>query len=490
MGSGRLRRLPAAYPRLPMLIRENEHASQALLQHGLGQHIVGSCLKVVVLIAQERIACQCRSVSHLTRGQRKDHLPVTPTTKSLLPADRNLATASSPDSTGIWLSKNTTANLLSGVHCPCIAPAPEWLSSDAAVLTGVGGASSDNGVGLGEPVISSSAASPFSAVVTLHPSRVSSRFMSIRVRLSSSTTRMGIWANGGGGAVAAAAAEGTRPMLKLRCPSRLDAEGGVAGIEDDEGVCTCAGLALARIAAGDATAGNMIWGGGGSLVDPVGVFDSPPDDLRDDGPSPSPPWPPSSSWCIKFKLTVSGPGLPAGSLMAILAMTGFAESMLELPRLAICPWWSMMECIVFGSIEPMLSAAAVAAAETGWRGGLRRVLDPPCAARLNSAREGSKSSGVSIFASLCRRSVPPTIAEPCSAFMSRCLTNNTLTFRTALQRNLDPERRPLARASTVHAEPSTGALNDLPYECQTQTSTLPSLLPSLLCLIKRSYKEP
>ena len=108
---------------------------------------------------------------------------MTPTTKSFLPIALSRATASSPDSTGIWLSKNTTAYLHSSdvevdpVGTPSSDSPPEPVSSEDGVSCVCPGLR-----------ISSSAISPFSAVVTLHPSRVSIRLMSLRVSGSSSTT--------------------------------------------------------------------------------------------------------------------------------------------------------------------------------------------------------------------------------------------------------------------------------------------------------------
>jgi hypothetical protein len=109
------------------------------------------------------------------------YVPVTPTTKSLLPASRSFSIAFKPDNTGIWLSKNMTWYLMSSLFaeqdCSVIEPLPAELSVDGVQLL------------LSAPKIISSASSPFSAVDTLHPSRDNNRFMSIRVKGSSSTTR-------------------------------------------------------------------------------------------------------------------------------------------------------------------------------------------------------------------------------------------------------------------------------------------------------------
>lgn len=101
--------------------------------------------------------------------------------KSLLPIPLNFATASNPDMTGIWLSKKTTEKrYLSsspGVVATAIVSPPLPVSSDDGVVL------------VRFPRIRSIATSPFSAVHTLHPSRVSILDMSFRVRGSSSTTR-------------------------------------------------------------------------------------------------------------------------------------------------------------------------------------------------------------------------------------------------------------------------------------------------------------
>ena len=171
----------------------------------------------------ERCLQHAHGRQHASRPHPRD-APVTPTTKSFLPASRNRATAFSPDSTGIWLSKNTTAYLLSGTSSssswPCLVendarsegaeprPPPSSMKRIPYDGDGIDGGYSDPGVrgararAAAGPMIMSSATSPFSAVATWQPRRESMRLMSVRVSVSSSTTstcRPGGTASGEGG---------------------------------------------------------------------------------------------------------------------------------------------------------------------------------------------------------------------------------------------------------------------------------------------------
>jgi hypothetical protein len=62
------------------------------------------------------------------RRTSMQYSPVTPTTKSPLPASRNFSMVFRPDNTGIWLSKNMIWYLLSSlfvvVDCSKIGPVP------------------------------------------------------------------------------------------------------------------------------------------------------------------------------------------------------------------------------------------------------------------------------------------------------------------------------------------------------------------------------
>jgi hypothetical protein len=106
-------------------------------------------------------------------------------------------------------------------------------------------------------VRSASAASPFSAVETLHPRRVSSRFMSIRVKLSSSTTNTGIPGNGGAGFSVAPAPPLAEPALGGTdvIANELVADGGVPGVD------VLARRAMFEKKAADVRAGRAIGGG-------------------------------------------------------------------------------------------------------------------------------------------------------------------------------------------------------------------------------------
>lgn len=98
---------------------------------------------------------------------------MTPQIKSSLPSARNRETVSGPDNTGIWLSRNMIAYLpLKLVISDRSRMGPEWM---------------DEGI---EPNIICRAISPFSAVSTACPIRVSMRFIRVRVNASSSTTKM------------------------------------------------------------------------------------------------------------------------------------------------------------------------------------------------------------------------------------------------------------------------------------------------------------
>lgn len=80
-----------------------------LLQHVL----ISTSLKILFLVSEKRVPCTYDQIRRLANyNTRKFLSPVTPTTKSRRPISRSLATAFRPDSTGIWLSRNTTAYLL------------------------------------------------------------------------------------------------------------------------------------------------------------------------------------------------------------------------------------------------------------------------------------------------------------------------------------------------------------------------------------------
>lgn len=101
-------------------------------------------------------------------------LPVTPTTKSILPSSRSFLTAFKPDMTGIWLSMKTMLKTLAGFDDPCCNGPSDALLDPLNEV---------------EPVNISTASCPFSAVETSQPILVSMRFISVMVNGSSSTTR-------------------------------------------------------------------------------------------------------------------------------------------------------------------------------------------------------------------------------------------------------------------------------------------------------------